>query len=180
MDDIAHNTGISKRTLYEYFEDKEDLLVEGMKFTNQRLAEHLHQIEKGEYTALDIIILLYAEMMKHPRWYSLKFYEDLKKYPKALEERKTEKDIYTKKCIDLFNRGVEEGVFRDEVNFEIVALLFKEQAKMLQPPKTFCRHSNREVYDTVLIIFLQGISTEKGRQVLDRWMMKNKMIYTKA
>lgn len=180
MDDIARSAGISKRTLYEYFADKEDLLVEGMKFSNRQLAEHLHQIEKGEYTALDIFILIYAEIMKRPRWYSLKFYEDLNKYPRALEDKEAEKDSYIRKCILLFDRGVKEGVFRKDVNFEIVALMFKEQAQMLQPSKTFCRYSNKEVYDTVLTIFLQGISTEKGREILDSWDMKNKMIYTKA
>jgi AcrR family transcriptional regulator len=180
MDDIACSAGISKRTLYEYFADKEDLLVEGLKYAHRQLAEHLHQIEKGDYTALDIFILIYAEIMKNPRWYSLKFYEDLKKYPRAQEEVETGKNSYIKKCIYLFDRGVKEGVFRKEVNFEIVALLFEEQAQMLQPSKTFCRYSNREVYDTVLTIFLHGISTGKGRQILDSWEMKNKMIYTKA
>lgn len=175
MDDIARDTSISKRTLYESFEDKEDLLVEGMRYTSRKLIAYLDEIERGEYTALDIITLFYGELMKRPRWYSLKFYEDLKKFPKALEEKETEKDLFTARCIRLFNRGIKEGVFQKEVNIEIVSLLAKEQLKMLQPSKAFCQHSNKEVYDTVLVAFLRGICTEKGRQILDRWIITNKI-----
>lgn len=170
MDDIARNMSISKRTLYSFFADKETLLVEGLNFSHSRLRSFLDEIEKGNYTAVDIIILFYEEVMKRPRWYSKKFYEDLRKYPKALEKRESEKDILSEQCIRLFNRGVKEGVFQNEVNFEIVALLAKEQLKMLQPSKTFSKHSNAEVYNTVLITFLRGICTDKGRDILERWI----------
>ncbi|MDF9828771.1 TetR/AcrR family transcriptional regulator [Parabacteroides sp. PF5-6] len=170
MDDIARAIGISKRTLYESFADKENLLVEGLQHTSSRLLAFLQEIEKGEYTALDIILLFYGELMKRPRWYSAKFYEDLKKYPTAKAEKEAEKDLFTKHFMRLFDRGVKEGVFQQEINFEIVALLAKEQVKMLQPSKAFCQHSNKEVYDTILVAFLRGICTERGRQILDRWI----------
>ncbi|MDH6533639.1 TetR/AcrR family transcriptional regulator [Parabacteroides sp. 52] len=170
MDDIARNLSVSKRTLYEYFDDKETLLVCGLEYTHMRLVAFLEELEKGKYTVIDIILLFYEELMKRPRWYSQKFYEDLKKYPKAMQRKEVEKDNFTHKCMHLFNRGVEEGVFQKEVNFEIVALLAKEQVKMVQPSKSFCNHSNAEVYNTVLIAFLRGICTEKGRQILDRWI----------
>jgi len=175
MDDIARNLSISKRTLYDSFEDKEDLLVEGMRYNSHKLLAYLNEVEKGKHTALDIIILFYGEMMTRPRWYSMKFYDDLKKYPKALQQKENEKELFTQRCIRLFDRGVKEGVFQKEVNFEIVALLAKEQLKMVQPSKAFCQHSNKDVYDTVLVAFLRGICTEKGRQILDRWIITTKM-----
>lgn len=170
MDDIARNMSISKRTLYSFFSDKETLLVEGLDFSHSRLRTYIDQIEKGEYTAIDIIILFYEEIMKRPRWYSKKFFEDLKKYPKAMEKKETEKNILSERCTSLFDRGIKEGVFQKEINFEIVALLAKEQLKMLQPSKTFSKHSNSEVYNTVLITFLRGISTDKGREILEKWI----------
>lgn len=77
-----------------------------------------------------------------------------------------------KRCMDLFTRGVKEGVFQEGINFEIMALLVKEQTKMLRPSNVFCKHSITEVYNTILLTFLKGISTEKGRAILDRFDLK--------
>ena len=83
MDDIARNTGISKRTIYEFFEDKETLLQEAIKYHNNTMRKILSELEKGPFTALDVFVLFYEEFMKHPRWYIKRYYDDLKRYPKA-------------------------------------------------------------------------------------------------
>jgi AcrR family transcriptional regulator len=175
MDDIARTAGISKRTLYEFFDDKETLLVEGIKNTGSHLYKYLQELEKTSCTAIDVFILFYEELMRQPRWYHHKFYEDLKKYPKALIYKEEEKAVFTQKCIDLFNRGIKEGVLREEVNFEIVALLAKDQIKMIHPSKAFSKHSNAEVYNTVLVTFLRGICTEKGVRIVEKWIATKKI-----
>ena len=160
MDDVAKAAGISKRTLYESFEDKETLLIEGIDHNSE------------SFNALEVILLFYEEMMKNPRWFNEKFYEDLKKYPKAQQKIEMNKARMGKRCMDLFTRGVKEGVFQEGINFEIMALLVKEQTKMLRPSNVFCKHSITEVYNTILLTFLKGISTEKGRAILDRFDLK--------
>lgn len=172
MDDIAKAVGISKRTLYESFEDKESLLTEGIKNNAESLSACLTKLGKEPFNALEVILLFYEEMMKTPRWYNEKFYEDLKKYPKAQQEIEVNKVKIGKRCLDLFTQGVKEGVFQEGVNFEIMALLVKEQMKMLRPSNIFSKHSITEVYNTILLTFLKGISTEKGRTILDRFVLK--------
>ena len=147
MDDVAKAAGISKRTLYESFEDKETLLIEGIDHNTESLGQYL-------------------------TWFNEKFYEDLKKYPKAQQKIEMNKARMGKRCMDLFTRGVKEGVFQKGINFEIMALLVKEQTKMLRPSNVFCKHSITEVYNTILLTFLKGISTEKGRAILDRFDLK--------
>lgn len=169
MEDIARNTGISKRTLYSFFEDKETLLINGIEYLEGELSHFLKQLEDSSYTAIDIILLFYEELLRSPRWYNRKFYEDLKKYPKAMQRKESEKAAFTKKCKELLDRGVKEDVFRKEINIEIIALLAKEQAKMLHPSKSFQKHSNTEVYETILAAVLRGISTDKGRLILEKW-----------
>ena len=163
MDDIAHNASISKRTLYELFEDKETLLTEciNLSYTKMRLA-------------LEVALLFYEELMRRPRWFNRKFYDDLKRYPKALQKTEEEKSRFLKKCIKLLSRGAKEGVFQPNINFEIVALLAKEQAKMIRPSKALSNHSVSEVFNTILYTFLRGISTEKGIAILDRYLLKYK------
>ena len=172
MDDVAKAAGISKRTLYESFEDKETLLIEGIDHNSESLGQYLTGLEKEPFNALEVILLFYEEMMKNPRWFNEKFYEDLKKYPKAQQKIEMNKARMGKRCMDLFTRGVKEGVFQEEINVEIMALLVKEQTKMLRPSNVFCKHSITEVYNTILLTFLKGISTEKGRAILDRFDLK--------
>lgn len=173
MDDIARNTGISKRTIYEFFEDKETLLQEAIKYHNNTMRKILSELEKGPFTALDVFVLFYEEFMKHPRWYIKRYYDDLKRYPKAVEQAEKDKADFTTRCIKLLNRGGKEGVFQKDLNIEILALLAKEQLKMIQPSKAFVNHSVTEVFQTVLFTFLRGICTEKGMVILERYSLKH-------
>ena len=173
MDDIARNTGISKRTIYEFFEDKETLLQEAIKYHNNTMRKILSELEKGPFTALDVFVLFYEEFMKHPRWYIKRYYDDLKRYPKAVEQAEKDKADFTTRCIKLLNRGGKEGVFQKDLNIEILALLAKEQLKMIQPSKAFVNHSVTEVFQTVLFTFLRCICTEKGMVILERYALKH-------
>ena len=65
------------------------------------------------------------------------------------------------------------GVFQKDLNIEILALLAKEQLKMVQPSKAFVNHSVTEVFQTVLFTFLRGICTEKGMVILERYALKH-------
>lgn len=172
MDDIARNMSISKRTIYEFFEDKETLLIKGIEYNHKKMKLVLNELEEGPYSVVEEIILFYEECMKHPRWYNRKFYDDLKRYPKALELNEKNKAEFSKKCMKLFTRGVKEGIFQEGVNFEIVTLLVKEQIKMIRPSGAFLNHSVSEIFKTVLFTFLRGICTEKGLAILDRYALK--------
>lgn len=173
MDDIARNMSISKRTIYEFFDDKETLLQEAIKSHNSYMRDILKALEKGPYTALDIFVLFYEEFMKRPRWYNKRYYDDLKRFPKAMEQAEKDKADFTQKCIKLLNRGAKEGVFNKDVNIEILALLAREQLKIIRPSKTFMNHSVAEVFTTVLFTFLRGICTEKGLTILERYALKH-------
>lgn len=172
MDDVAKASGISKRTLYESFENKEALLHEGIELGMDLIKQNLESLEKGSFNALEVILLFYEGMMKDPRWFDEKFYEDIKKYPKVKQMIESNEDMMCGKCMELLGRGVKEDVFMEGINFEIIALLSKDRTKMLRPSSTFSKYSVTEVYDTVLMIFLRGISTEKGRAILDRFALK--------
>lgn len=173
MDDIARNMCISKRTIYELFEDKETLLIEGLDLNYNKMRMSLEKLEAERLTVLEVILLFYEEFMRNPRWFSRKFYDDLKRYPKALQKTEEEKSLFHSKCINMFTRGVKEEVFHPDVNFEIMALLAREQIKMIRPSRVFSQHSTNEVFNTILYTFLRGISTEKGVAILDRYLRRH-------
>ena len=172
MDDIARSAGLSKRTLYEEFNDKEDLLQQGLVMLYGQLRVKMNRFEGENHSALDTFLLIYDEMMKNARWYTPKFYDDLKRYPNAQSIVEAEQKEFAEKCRCYIARGVEEGELRREVNIEIIALVAKEQIHMMQPSQKYRDYPIREVYNTVLLTFLRGICTEQGREKLERYAAK--------
>ena len=73
MDDIAHNASISKRTLYELFEDKETLLTECINLSYTKMRLSMKRLESEPITALEVALLFYEELMRRPRWFNRKF-----------------------------------------------------------------------------------------------------------
>lgn len=167
MDYIARSIGISKRTIYDYFSDKEELLTEGINYYDRKRKETLILIYKRTKSALEAMFTFYTKVMENPRWYSEKFYDDLQKFPKAIKKMEEEKKIFADECLRLFIQGIEEGDFLQNINYEIVSLLLKNQQSMLYPPKIFANYSSIEVCDTILFTFLKGCCTEAGRSKLN-------------
>ncbi len=171
MNDIARDLNISKRTLYQHFDDKETLLAKGLEYRDKQFIDLWKELENGPYTVLEAILLLFREMMKRPKWYSRKFYEELEFFPKASEDRRNRGKVFENELMKILKRGVDEGVFEEQIHFGIVVKLAKTHIKMYYPSRAFSGYSNTEVYETILFAFLRGICTDKGRAILDRWFV---------
>lgn len=167
MDAIAHSTGMSKRTIYGYFIDKEELITEGIDFYCSKTKKLCSVLNKSHNSVLNIVLSFYSMAIKNPQYYSKKFSIDLQKYPLAQKKLEDEKKIFSNECLNLFHRGVKEGVFRKDINFGILVLLLKEQIIMQHLSKEFSIYSYKEVYNTILFTFLRGICTAKGLDILE-------------
>lgn len=167
MDYIARSISISKRTIYDYFSDKEELLIEGINYYNKRRTERLFSIYKETGSVLDTLLSFYFEIMENPYWYSRKFYDDLQRFPDAMRRLDEEKNAFSNECLHLFKEGVKEGVFLKDINYDIIALVVKENPAMLHPSSLYAGYSAVEVYDTILFTFFRGCCTGTGRAKLD-------------
>lgn len=176
MNDIANCLKISKRTLYQHFESKEALLSDGLEYHERKLIDIWNRLTKESYTVLESIVLFNREIVKHPYWRTQKFYEEMALFPNALEGQKKRNDKFESKVLELFKRGVEEGVFEAENNYKIMVKLAGELLKMHNPSKSFSGYSSTEVHETILFCFLKGLSTEKGRAILERLVRPEKSV----
>lgn len=167
MDAIARSISISKRTIYDYFCDKEELLSEGIDFYSRKRTERLARVCKDTDSALEALLAFYAQVIENPYWYNRKFYNDLQKFPQAMYRLEKEKSTFATECLRLFAEGVKEGSLLKEVNYEIVSLIIKDNPAMLRPSDVYANYSAVEVYDTILFTFLRGCCTDAGRARLD-------------
>ena len=125
MDDLAADLGISKRTLYEIFKDKETLLLEGIKEYYNRKREYLHSYAEDErHDVMEIVMEAYRMKVEEVRSVNPAFYQDLIKYPKVTRFMKESQEASRTAFLDFMNRGVEDGYFRKDVNYQLVPHIF--------------------------------------------------------
>lgn len=171
MDDIAALLKISKRTLYELFVDKETLLKECILY-HQKVAQRvLSNMVANSSNVLEVILKCYqgsVEMYQRVDW---RFFDDMKKYPKVHELLKANRDKENKVVIDFLKKGVEQGLFRTDINFEIIHFLLREQMDLLMAKKALNEFPFLEVYESIMLTYLRGISTEKGMRELEDFLI---------
>jgi AcrR family transcriptional regulator len=172
MNDIVRNAGVSKRTLYDFFENKEMLLMQILETDNARVSEYLKKLTEESYSALEIILLFNRKMMMNPTWFCNAFYDDIKRYPEAYEYMIQKKNLFLSKLVSLLNRGIAEGFFIPEINFDIIAFLAKRHLNMSPPPEKDVKGTYTDIYNTVFLIFIRGICTDAGRKILERYAIR--------
>ena len=152
MDDIAAALGISKRTLYEVFVDKD---------------RYLQEVYEQSHNVLEVILAVFQKSIEMFHKTNKRFFEDIKKYPKVYNMMKERSESDSEKTMSFFMLGVEQGIFRSDVNFAIVNLLVREQFDVLLNTDVCNEYSFIEVYESIMFTYIRGISTEKGAKVLE-------------
>lgn len=172
MDDIAASLGISKRTLYEVFSDKETLLMECMLKVHKERDEFLIELLARSNNVLEVILAVFQKSIETLHGTCKRFFEDIKKYPKVYELMKDNRDSDSESTVSFFKSGVEQGIFRSDVNFEIVNLLVREQFELLLNTEICNEYPFIEVYESIMFTYIRGISTEKGAKVLEDFIQE--------
>ncbi len=172
MDQIAADLGISKRTLYELFKDKTELVrscVDAL-FDNHNLKTN--EILESSQNVIEAFLGLLQEGMKVMDTVNPVFYYDLKKfYPKIWEishERNTSSSLRFME--DLLKKGISQGLFREDIDIKIISKLFDEQTNLIIDERVFPRneYSIPDIFKNLTISFMRGISTRTGIDIIDK------------
>lgn len=174
MDDIAASLGISKRTLYEVFSDKETLLEECIQRERKEADVFIKEVLATSENVLEVVLKCYQRSIEKFHATNKKFFEDIKKYPRAYELMKNDNHRSSDATINFFKEGVTQGIFRDDVNFAITSLLVHEQLDLLMNTDICNNYSFLEVYESIMFTFLRGISTEKGSAELEKFICEHR------
>lgn len=178
MDELASSLGMSKRTIYENFKDKEDILRSLiLKLGDERNKIFKEFLEKG-LNVVEIFINV-IEIQKKMPVSNAKFLQDIYKYypmTAKLMQKKIEKD--NEFLREFLLTGIGQGYIRDDLNVEVTAFLVEQstytyiRASYLEkPPFSFS-----ELFYTMMINFVRGISTEKGIKIIDTHLDNKKII----
>lgn len=172
MDDLSSALGISKRTVYINFKDKEEILQTFLETKKEERNKTIVDIINKSNNIIEVFLQI-IESHKDKELPTSKFYEDIYKYyPRIynlIQKDMDDNKIYMKEYLQ---KGVKEGYIRNNLNIEVAAFLVEEsnytyiRASYLEkPPFSF-----QELFQTMMINFIRGISTNKGIEIIDEYL----------
>ena len=167
MDDIASSLAISKRTLYEIFEDKEHLLFETINqydaISRQRLTDYAAQ----QHSVIDVILEAYRMKVEELRKVNPAFYTDIMRYPKLASYIKKNNERTRESFIKFLERGVEEGFLRADVNYEMIPHMFDALGEYMMKSKLLDKYSLDELFTNYVLVSIRGLCTEAGLKAVE-------------
>jgi AcrR family transcriptional regulator len=170
-DNLVALLGISTKTLYKHFKDKEDLLAQALELffsQQQELFENL--APKG--TAPALLFDIWQKGFEMEFKVNKTFFHDLHYYYPELEKKVEVRNVKKlwKQFIQIINRGKEEGDLRKEIIPEAVlegiSVLYVSIVRKGEFKKLGL--SPNEILINTIGAYLRGICTEKGIQILDK------------
>jgi AcrR family transcriptional regulator len=124
MDDIAEALGVSKKTVYKYVRDKQELVKLSMESLLKKFTTSEHNCPKG-LNAIDEYLHVHLKVSEMIKSTNFIMEADLKKYyPRIFTKlNKIQEERMTKSITKNLIRGVEEGLYRPEIDIEMIALV---------------------------------------------------------
>ncbi len=174
MDDVAALLGISKRTLYEIYDDKETLVFEGVKHFHTLKQESIDRFAAENHNVLDIVIFIYESHIRMYKAINPVFYEDLAKYPRVSAFIEEMQKANQQNFMVFTNRGIEEGLFLPNINYPIIAHLFRALNLYMHEKRLYQQYSFQELIFNMMFVSLRGFCTTKGIEQIDKYFADNK------
>lgn len=176
MDNIAGDLGISKKTIYQYFDNKAHIIVEVMAAYVNEEKKQMEIVARNSENAVDEMAKIVRGSIKSFKGISPSLIYDIQKYyPKAWEVFEDYKSNFIlQEVFKNLVQGIEEGVYRASINPEIISRLRVAQIDMSLRKEYFPlgKFDFTEVQIQMLEMYLHGIVTDKGRQLLTQYLQR--------
>ena len=170
MDDIARHLGMSKKTLYQSFSDRADLVAQGIQLHMDKESAALCAIQEQSENAIDEMFLISQHVSAHLQSMHPSILFDMEKYyPAAFAKFNEYKMQMIMSCIARnIEDGISQGLYRENINIPIVAGLYVGRMDIIFDQNLFpsSTYSAKEVYFEAIRYHIRGIASEKGMEYL--------------
>lgn len=177
MDDIARHLSVSKKTLYQHFADKEDIVTMACQAHIDRHIIEFEQIRNTAENAIDELARLSLSLKRNMQNMNPSLLFDLKKYhPKAWAVWVNYKNKFIHaSVVRNLKQGMEEGYFRKEIDPEVIGAVRLEMIQLAFDEDIFPRERFRlpDVQMQIFDHFVYGLVTDKGRKLYQKYKQVN-------
>ena len=177
MDDIAHNLGVSKRTLYELFGDKEELLYLCMTFFLEKQRANINLNSKDSSTVLENILRGFLMMLQYSE-VNNRIMSNLQRfYPSVFERIRTESgEVGRENLRNAIHRCADEGYLDGRFNMDLAITVLYYTAMGVIARRDFPYPegvSPQAAFQHIVICFFRGVATPKGLEIIDNFVEAN-------
>lgn len=169
MDDIAKQLGMSKKTIYQYVEDKDDLVQKSFSLELSTAREKVENIIENHDNALEAVIqITMMSIKKFKEINPVAIFELQKYFPQVWVLMAKHKEECTFPNVEkVLQKGIEQGYFRKEMNASIVSRLHSETIRIILDPNNFPpEHYNlSETHLEAQDLFIRSIVTQQGLEI---------------
>lgn len=173
MDDIARKAGISKKTLYQHFANKQEVVSESVIWYKSKIHNHCMELMADSDNAIEAMVRIMGNFDQvHRQINPIAMLELERFYPSAFQEFRSkllEDDINAiKENIQL---GIDTGLYRAEINADFMARYRMEMSLLILHPNLLIndRHDLPFVGHELSEHFLYGIMTTKGEKLYQKY-----------
>jgi TetR/AcrR family transcriptional regulator, cholesterol catabolism regulator len=176
MDDIARHLSVSKKTLYQHFADKEDIVTMTCQSHLNRNSQEFINIKDKSTNAIEELANISMCLKRSMEDINPSLLFDLQKYhPRAWSVWLNHKNKFIRdSVVRNLRQGIEEGYFRPEINTEIIAAMRLELVQLAFDEEIFPREKFRlpDVQMAIFDHFVHGLVTERGRKLYLKYKEK--------
>ncbi len=172
MDDVAHECMISKKTLYNYVNDKLDLIKHVLEYEYSKHGDNFSKIHKKGLNAVEEVLEIHKNLIKMVKNHNQAVEHDLLKYypiiHRELSERKSQ-HIY-KMMVKNMKKGIEEGLYYDDIDVELIAkqqVIFQVQ-KIENSVVSYKEFIKPSAVKQMFLYHLRAICSPKGIKLLNK------------
>lgn len=173
MDDIARHLSVSKKTIYQYFKDKDEVVTLALKSHMEMEKMEYDEVFDSSSNAVEELAMVSKCMRKDFKDMNPSLLFDMQKYhPDAWQIWLEFKNEYIKNhVVQNLKRGIEEGYYRKDIDPEVMGRFRVEQVQLafddtVFPTDTF---SFKEVQMQFFNHFVHGIVTDTGRKLFEEY-----------
>lgn len=175
MDDIARRLSMSKRTLYQLFTDKEDLLLTSLMLYNERGEAELQAVVRESDNVLYILLARFSLHLKDIKKVRSDFLEEMARYPKVRRFAERRLKLQEENTLAFLQKGVEQGYFRADINYRLVYRYLIEGSRYTLRTNVFHTYAPHEIFIDTLLVFMRGCCTPKGMELVDEFVKQYKV-----
>jgi AcrR family transcriptional regulator len=180
MDDIANQLGMSKKTIYQFYKDKDALV---MAVVNFELEEQSLKCQRTQDTAdnavHEMFMLLEDIQQMFKNMNPMTMNEIAKYYPEAFARIQNHKDEFMHQIIKTnLIKGIEQGVYRKEIDPEILSIYRLETSFVPFNPQLypFSKFDIGKVTLQIIENFIYGVMSLKGIELMEKYKLQEATI----
>ncbi|WP_026463358.1 TetR/AcrR family transcriptional regulator [Adhaeribacter aquaticus] len=173
MDDIALKLGASKKTIYKWFQNKDEIVGAALQAYLGDMNQDCQQFSVEAQNAVEELFNIMGMMRKRLAGVHHSVFYDLQKYhPKAYQLWVDHKNnVLFQQIVANLKRGIEEGLYRSDIDIEILARLRLLQTEHSFNPEFFPpdQFNMQKVQLAILDHFMMGIASLKGHKLINKY-----------